>query len=169
MPAQPHRTHEPSAIKTIALATLVAGTLDIIAAVVNYYIGGGREPIKIFYFISSGVFGYKEALAGGKLMAIYGLLFHYILAFIFSFFLFIVYPYLKKLLKNSIIIGLLYGLFVWVVMNKIVLPLSNTPKMPFNWNNAIIAMLILMFMLGLPMALIMDKHYSKLDNGSYHR
>jgi len=153
------RLHEPSALKTILLATLIAGTLDILAAVVSYSINGGR-PINILYFIASGVFGKEVAYRSGEWMAFVGLALHYLIAFLFSLFLFLVYPWVKSFLKNKILIGVLYGIFVWLVMNRIVLPLSNTAALPFKIKGAIIGCLILIFFIGLPIALIVDRHYS---------
>ena len=160
-PAQTYKLNERSALKAILLATLIAGTLDILAAIVSYTIKGGKEPVKIFYFIASGVFGKDMAYGSGSGMAVAGLLFHYMIALLFAIFLFFVYPSLKSFLKNKIVIGLLYGIFVWLVMNKIVLPLSNSPALPFNVKGAVIGALILMFCIGLPLALIIDKFYSK--------
>ena len=93
-------------------------------------------------------------------MAICGLLFHFLIAFLFSLFLFLIYPKLKQVLKNKFLIGLLYGVFIWLVMNKIVLPLSKAPKLPPDLKRDLIGMLILMFLVGLPIALIVDRHYS---------
>src|SRR5256885_5287992 len=154
------RLDERAAIKTILLATLVAGTLDALAAIINFSINGGKNPVRIFYFIASGVFGREAAYSGGTLMAICGLLFHFLIAFLFSLFLFLIYPKLKQVLKNKFLIGLLYGVFIWLVMNKIVLPLSKAPKLPPDLKRDLIGMLILMFLVGLPIALIVDRHYS---------
>jgi hypothetical protein len=154
------RLHEPSALKTILLATLIAGTLDITAAVISFMANGGKEPIKILYFIASGVFGREIAYGSGQWMALLGLFFHYVIAFVWSVFLFLIYPWVKSVLRNKILIGVLYGVFVWVMMNKVVLPLSNTPAMPFKIKGAIIGCLILIFFIGLPIALIVDRYYS---------
>ncbi len=157
------RLHEPTFFKTILLATIIAGTLDITAATVSFMLNGGKDPIKIFYYISSGVFGKEIAYGSGKWMALAGLLFHYLIAFLFSLFMFIIYPWVKSLLKNKILIGVLYGIFVWFVMNKIVVPLSNTPPpaAPPPIKNQIISCLILIFCIGIPITWIANRYYSK--------
>ena len=159
-PSTAVRLHEPSALKTVLLATLIAGTLDITAAVIQFSINGG-QPIKIGYYIASGVFGKEVAYGSGEWMALVGLFFHYVIAFIWSVFMFLVYPWVKRFLKNKVLIGVLYGIFVWVMMNRVVVPLSNTQKFPFKLQGAIIACLILIFCIGIPICLIVDRYYSR--------
>jgi hypothetical protein len=157
------RLHEPTAFKVILLATLIAGTLDITAATVTFMLNGGKDPIRIFYYIASGVFGRDIAYGSGKWMAVAGLLFHYLIAFLFSLFMFFVYPWIKSVLKNKILIGVLYGIFVWTVMNKLIVPLSNTPT-PANppaIKQQLIQCLILIFCIGIPITWIVDRYYTK--------
>lgn len=163
MPAQ-STYRRSSAAKTILLAGLVAGVLDILAAIISYYIRTQKEPTKLFQFIASGVFG-KDAFTGGTTMVLLGLLFHLILAYIFAIVFYLIYPKIKLLSKNRIITGLVYGVIVWVIMNLVVLPLSNTPKLPFDAKQAAIGMAILMVCIGLPISLIVHKHYRR--NAAY--
>jgi uncharacterized membrane protein YagU involved in acid resistance len=64
----------------------------------------------------------KVAFKGGWAMAVYGLGFYYIIAYCFTTAYVLLYPYLPFLKKHKLASGLLYGLFVWLVMNRIVLP-----------------------------------------------
>ena len=158
-----------SAIKAVLTAGFVAGTLDIIAAITLRSIQVGKIHITpVLKFIASGVFG-REAFKGGTNMALYGLAFHFAIAFAFAISYFLVFPYIPFLRKQKIISGLLYGLFVWVVMNRVILPLSNTPPIPFKFNaGSLIHIAILMCFIGLPVSLITHKYYSsktKLSNG----
>jgi uncharacterized membrane protein YagU involved in acid resistance len=159
--ASAYKVYEPSAVQTIVSATLIAGSLDIIAAIISFLAKGNKEPIKIFYYIASGIFGKEMAYGSGTWMAFLGLFLHYMIAFIWSVFLFLVYPWLKPFLKNKVVIGLLYGIFVWVIMNRVVLPISNTRPSPFSIQGAIIGCLILMFCIGLPISLIVDRYNRK--------
>jgi uncharacterized membrane protein YagU involved in acid resistance len=158
MPAQPTNRRN-SAANTILLAGFVAGTMDITAAIIHYYIRTQKEPTKLLQFIASGVFG-KDAFTGGTTMAMMGLLFHFMLAFIFTIVFYLIYPKIKLLSKNKIVTGIVYGAIVWVIMNRVVLPLSNTPKLPFNPTQAAIGMAILMVCIGLPISLIVSRHYA---------
>lgn len=142
----------------IIKAWLVAGTLDILSAFTHYYIKTGKNPFKVLNFVAGGVFG-KAAFTGGTVMACAGLLFHYAIAFIWTIFFFIICPGVISIFKSPFVTGLIYGIFVWAVMNFVVVPMSALPKGPFNISNAIIAMLIIMFAVGTPISIIINKFY----------
>jgi hypothetical protein len=149
------------AFKAILLAWIIAGTLDILAAIIHFMIKSGKSPDIIFKYISSAVFG-KDAYAGGNTMIVYGVLFHYLVAFLFTVFFFFIYPYLRGLIRNTVITGLLFGVFVWLVMNLVVVPASLINKQPFTAEGVITGMLILMCCIGLPLALVIHRYYSKI-------
>jgi len=142
----------------ILIAGLVAGTMDGLAAIINFLANGGKKPESIFKYISSGLVG-KKAYTGGNTMILLGVLLHYFIALSFTAFFFLLFPKIKWLQNNVVIGGLIYGLFVWVIMNRVVVPLSLIPPRPFVWKSAIINMLILMVCIGLPAALLAKKHY----------
>ncbi|HYM94398.1 MAG TPA: hypothetical protein VET23_09690, partial [Chitinophagaceae bacterium] len=75
---------------------------------------------------------------------------HFCNAYLFTIFFFVIYPKIKMPPKNSIITGLLYGCFVWLVMNLVVVPMSHTPKLPFNLTQTIPEVVFLMACVGLP-------------------
>lgn len=139
-----------------------AGSLDILSAFVSYYLATRTNPLKVLNYVASGAFGKTAAYGGGAGMALLGLLFHYLIAFAFTLFFFWVYPRIKLAVVNKFLLALIYGLFTWLVMNKLVVPLSNiVPPASFNWGNAIKNMVILIFMVGLPISLGAEKYYSK--------
>lgn len=149
-----------AAIKTILRAFLIAGTLDIIAAILlNGALSGSIRPLRILQGVASGIFG-KDAFTGGNAMALYGLLLHYCIALLFTIAYFLVFPYLTFLRTHKVLAGLLYGILAWVIMNRIVLPLSNVPMGPFRWDRALLNMVILMLMIGLPISLIVHRYYT---------
>ena len=83
-----------TALKTILWSGFVAGALDILGAIVIYsFIMGKGTPEQILQSVASGVFG-KDAFAGGATMAVYGLLFHFIIAYCFAIAYFVWYPLL---------------------------------------------------------------------------
>jgi len=146
---------------TIFLSGLIAGTLDILAAVIIYAVVLEKTTaIKILQSIASGVFK-KEAYTGGPQMAWYGLGLHYLIALIFAWFYFIIYPYLPFLKKNVILSGILYGILVWIIMNLIVLPIAFPllPEKHFDFP-LLLSILILIVCIGLPIASITRKYYS---------
>jgi len=152
-----------TASKTILLAGFIAGSLDIITACTQYYITTGKNPVRVLNYVASGVFGKETAYAPGVGMPILGLLFHYIIAFSFTIFFFWLYPKWKALAWNKFLTAFCYGLFVWAVMNLLVVRLSQTPKGPFDISKAGIAAAILICMIGLPVTFIVSNYYSKKE------
>ena len=148
-------------LKIIVKAGLTAGTLDAMAAVANYLIAtSGKSPVKVFQFIASGVFG-AEAFAGGLPMALVGVFFHYAIASSWTAVFFFTYPRAKVFSKNLYATGTLYGLVIWLVMNLIVLPLSNVPQMQLTFVNSLLGVAILMACVGIPVSLIIGRYYVK--------
>jgi hypothetical protein len=142
--------------KNVLLAGLAVGTLDILSAFTDYYISTGNGPSGVLSYVASGVFG-KDAFSGDGKMIYFGLLFHYVFAFLFTLIFFLIYPKIGWLYRNRILTGFLYGLFIWVVMNLVVVQLSNAPHVPISAIDPLKAMksyLILVFMIGLPLSFI---------------
>ena len=160
MQAANSNQHSNAAVQTIIKAGLLAGTLDITTAFIHYHIKTGKGPFGVLNFVASGFFG-KAAFEGGTPMALWGLLFHFIIAFAWTIIFFFLYPSIHLVSKNKIVNGLLYGIVIWAVMNLAVLPLSNVPPFQFDITKAIIAMLILMLAVGLPVSIIISRYYEK--------
>lgn len=156
-------TKSSSPTKTILWSGLVAGVLDAVAGVIVYYIFFAFNPFKVLQFIASGIHG-PEALNGGVLMIIAGTLYHFIIAYACAVVYFFLYPRVALLRKNISIMGLLFGLAIWLVMNFLVLPLSNIPKSPFDINLAIVGVIWHMVLVGLPIAIITSKYFQKNEN-----
>jgi magnesium-transporting ATPase (P-type) len=151
---------ERSAFKTIVIAGLIAGTLDILAAFINSYLANNVKPGIVLKYIASGVFGKEQAFGGGTPMIVYGLIFHFLIAAIWAVFFFLIYPYWSMLVKNKYVTGVLYGIFVWCAMSLIVLPMSNVPGTGgIKFPGAFISMGILIVAIGLPISIIVHRHY----------
>jgi hypothetical protein len=139
---------------------LLVGTLDLSAAMIQTILANGNIQ-RLFQFIASGAFG-KEAFDGGWSYAIYGVLFHYIIAFIWTIIFFALYSALNLSRFNKILVGICYGVVIWFVMNRVVLPLSNITPRPFDLTKSLIAASILTVAIGLPLSFIA----SRTNNGS---
>jgi uncharacterized membrane protein YagU involved in acid resistance len=61
--------------------------------------------------------------------------------------------------KNKYIAGLLYGIFVWIIMNRVVIPLSEIQQRPFDLKGALTGMSILMVAIGLPISILTHRYY----------
>jgi len=145
-------------LSTILTAGLVAGILDGAAASIQFMINsGGKSPAIVFKYISSALIG-KEAMAGGTGMVILGILLHMLIATIFAAIFFFLYKNIHWISKHIFVSGIVYGILVWVAMTRIVIPLSKIPRpKSFDITKAFIAVLILIFCIGIPIALITHK------------
>ncbi len=144
----------------IVKAGLIAGTLDILTALVMFFIKTHKDPMIVFQYIASAAFG-KVAYTGGAGFIIAGLLFHYIIAFSFTILYFFLYPRIRFMQNNPLLAGLLYGIFVWLIMNEVVLPLTRLAPIAFNLQSAITGTIVLMLAIGLPVSLITHNYYSR--------
>ncbi|WP_160718129.1 DUF1440 domain-containing protein [Chitinophaga solisilvae] len=145
----------------ILVTALVAGTLDIISACVQFVLITGQPFTKVLVFVASGFFG-KEAFTGDPVtMMWWGLLFHYLIALTFTTIFFLIFPRIPELLRYPAASGLVYGILVWLIMNLLVIPLSQIPPRPFRLGNAVIGMLIIMVMIGLPIGLLAGRYYKR--------
>jgi hypothetical protein len=145
----------------ILKAGLIAGTMDILAACILVYIRTGHTHLTgILKFIASGVFG-KAALDGGGSMIFAGLLFHYLIAVIFTVFFFWIYPKIRIASENRFVTAVVYGIFVWCVMNLAVVPLSHVSSRPITLSNALINTGILILCIGIPVSYFAHAHYRK--------
>jgi hypothetical protein len=143
----------------ILVAGLIAGTIDILAAII---ILAGGNAVGTLKFVASGAFG-KAALDGGNEMAAFGLLFHFIIAMCWTAAFFILYSKLPFLKWNKWLNAIAYGLFIQILMSFVVLPLTQIPPRPFNWVSFLENAVILMFSIGLPVSLLADRFYRKSE------
>jgi len=161
MPSQMKYPLKKATFGIILSAGLLVGTLDILSAFVDYYIGTGKNPFGVLKYIASGAFG-DSALSGGACMMITGLFFHYIIAFSFTVFFFWLYPRVPFLAVNRILTGIGYGIFIWMLMNLVVVQLSAAPHSPIPAMKpfkVLKSMLILIFMIGLPLSFIAYNYF----------
>ena len=154
---------KPSTTKTILWATLVSGSLDALAGVIVYLALFGYNPFQVLQSIAEGIYG-PAAFKGGLLTVSAGLVLHYLIAFVVSILFFYAYPKIKILSKYNVVSGLLFGAAIWLVMNLVVVPLSNIPASPFNPLLAFLGISWHMVLVGLPIALITKAFYTSTEN-----
>ena len=114
--------------KTVLLTGLFVGLMDLILAIVSQVVHSGKYPDKMLNYIAGGALGLQTALAGGNGVQLLGLFFHFFIAFSFTLFFFWIFPYVRFLAYNKYLIGILYGIFITLVMGQVVVPLSRLPK-----------------------------------------
>jgi hypothetical protein len=153
------RSRMRSAPKTVLYTWLLAGTLDITAASVYYTLTYGISLAQLYQNIASGVFG-DSAFEGGTPMACLGLALHYAIAFVWTLFFFVAFPRIKLLRMNAFASSAAFGIFIWLVMNLVVLPLSRVSPSPIRLVPALIGAAFLVFCIALPNVLIIGKFYA---------
>jgi hypothetical protein len=162
------RTSGGTFVKAILLVTAIAGALDIIAAHLHMWAATGRFPAALLKAIAGGALGRQRAMEGGASMMALGLFFHFAISFAFTLLFFLLFPRVALLRKNIIAVGTAYALFVWSVMNYIVLPLSALPWRAPNFSNihTYIGCIVLIVIFGLPIALGAARFYKQQQQRS---
>ena len=140
-------------IRTIALATLVAGTLDILFAIC-LTLFFGRDPMTMLRYVASGPF--PPATEWGAAGSILGLAVHFALMWVMATFYFVATRIRPDLVDKPVVGGIAYGLVTYVAMNLIVVPLrfGNWPPTPRSVATQLFAHIVLV---GIPIALIVSK------------
>jgi hypothetical protein len=148
-----------SLCNAIILAGSLAGLLDGSAALLLFKARGAKNPLTLFQYIASAVYG-KEALTGGGVMIALGILLHFFIAMSWVAIYFLVFPYIKWLDLYPFAGAMLYGLLVWVLMNLVIVRLSKAQPRPFSWPMVFINMAILILMIGVPTAYLSRSFYN---------
>lgn len=153
-------------LRTILSAGLLAGVLDGIAAAAQAYLMRGMNPVNVFQYVASGALG-RSAFDSGWLTAGLGIVFHLAIALSWAALFFFAYPWFPFLAKSRVLNGVAYGLLIWLTMNLLIVPMSRIPARPFVLQNIVIGMLILMVMVGMPIAFIVPKYYARRQHGAH--
>jgi hypothetical protein len=145
-------------LRPILLATLIAGTLDILSAF-TFAGMAGMSPRAVLGFVASGPFG-DAARSGAGLWWLAGLAVHFaIMACMAGAYMFVA-PRIPALLRHPVSAGLAYGVLLWLIMYWLVRPL-RWPDMPLPhtlWgiSNALFSHCLLV---GLPIAWIARRNF----------
>lgn len=150
--------NQSSASKAIFWGGLIAGALDLTGACVASWLRAGVTPVRVMQSVASGALG-SDAYTGGAKTAALGVVLHFLIATIWTVVFYLASRKLRFLLGQPIVWGLVYGVIVWVFMNFVVLPLSRfpPPRTPPTLTGRAIGLLIIMFCIGLPIALIVRR------------
>ena len=134
---------------------LIAGTLDITAAFVNWGLKGAG-PARVLQGIASGWLG-PDSFSGGWATVVMGLAFHFLIALTAAAVFYFASRKIGFLLSNVYAAGALYGVLVYGFMYWVVIPLSRAQRGPFSWPATIVAVITHIVCVGLPIALAVKK------------
>ena len=138
-------------LKPIAIATAVAGTLDILFAMI-LTLALGREVPAMLRTVASGPF--PAAASMGTAGAILGLAVHFALMAIMAAAFVLFVRWKLERLETPYRTGIAYGLLTYFVMNWVVVPLrfaAPLPPKPLSIATQLFAHIVLV---GIPFALI---------------
>lgn len=153
--------NDRSPFPTIVLAAFLAGLLDLVLAIIVYSVFLDKTTaVKILQSVASGAFG-KAAYEGGIKMAALGIVFHFAISLMFTLFYFFIYPRLAFLRQHGVISGMVYGIFIWMVMNLIVLPIAFSGMLPMEPGATMIGISIIILGVGLPISLIAHFYFTR--------
>jgi hypothetical protein len=143
---------KPKAYRAILVGGLAAGVLDISYAFVASGLRG-HGPVTVLQSVASGLLG-RAAFEGGLATAALGTALHFFIATTAAAVYYAASRQLDLLVRYAVVLGMLYGIAVYLFMNFVVLPLS---AVPFTGPRAIgpfVAGLVgHMLLVGLPIAL----------------
>lgn len=137
--------------RNIALATLVAGTLDILYAALMSSIFG-RGPATMLRVVASGPF--PSAKDMGFVGSILGLIVHFTLMGIMAAAFVLATRNRPSMVAKPIQWGIIYGLVTYVAMNWVVVPLrfgTSLPPAPSSIASQLFAHVVLV---GIPIAMV---------------
>ena len=137
--------------RTIAIATLVAGTLDILFAMI-LTVWFGREIGGMLRYVASGPV--PSATDMGTAGSILGLVTHFALMAIMAAAYVLAARARPSMLAKPIQWGIVYGLITYVVMNWLVVPIrfdTPLPPSPLSMATQLFAHIVLV---GIPIALV---------------
>jgi hypothetical protein len=141
-------------LPAILVGGLIAGVLDLTAALAWGALKAGVKPILIMQSIASGLEG-LTAFQGGWRTAALGVALHFLIALTAAAVFYVLSRKLTFLVRHAVVSGLLYGIAIYFFMTYVVVANSAFPFKggAFNLTNFIASNLTHMFCVGLPIAL----------------
>jgi hypothetical protein len=136
-------------IPAILAGGLTAATCDFIAAMLIYHL----PAVTVGKAVARGWFGQEKAMSGGLDVAAIGVVSHYAILLVAAA-LFVTASLRFPILRHrAVIVGVLFGLCIYVVMHFVVLPLSNAGPGQPKGIQLVEELMGHMLVIGLPIAL----------------
>lgn len=146
----------PRLMRPILLATAIAGTLDI-AAAIGLTLWYGRRPVAdMLRYVASGPF--PPATQWGAAGAALGLATHFALMAIMAAAYMLAARERPALREKPVKWGLIYGLVTYAVMNLMVVPLRFPAAFPPSTRAIVTQLFCHIVLVGLPIAWIARRH-----------
>lgn len=142
----------PRCVRAILVGGAIGGAGDIAFALANAA-AHGMPPIELLQVVASGIFG-KSAFTGGLPMAVAGLAFHFLLSWLWAGVYVVASRRATWLAAKPWPSAMAFGVFVFLTMRLVVLPLSAFPfPVSFKPVPSLLDLLSHLFLFALPIAL----------------
>lgn len=139
-------------LNTVVKTGVIAGSVDITIAFLDAWGRSAVSPSAVLRFIASGLMG-QAAFTGGLWVVALGLAMHYLIALWWTLLFFWWYPFIHKWVSSWLWQAFFFGIFIWLVMHLLVMPLTRVPKLNFYGWNAVKGVVILMVAVAVPVAI----------------
>ena len=143
-----------NAVSAAVYGGLVAGTIDIFAPALIYWI----NPLGVLRFIAGGLVGRAAAKAGGLQSAALGLVLQWCMSILIAAIFIYAATRMAALVRRWIMAGIAYGIVVFFVMNFVVRPLSMHRDFPQMGVYDFVTNLAAMWVFGLIIAWFCQRH-----------
>lgn len=146
----------PTFLRPILASTLIAGTLDMLAAVAMTLLNG-RDPMGMLRYVASGPF--PGATAWATAGSVLGLAVHFALMAVMAAVFVLAAARLRALWEKPALWGVLYGLATYVAMNLVVVPLRFGTGLPTRPLAIATQLGFHILLVGIPIALAAARHF----------
>jgi hypothetical protein len=142
-------------LKPIAIATAISGALDILFAMI-LTVAFGRHIGDMLRSVASGPF--PTATGMGANGAILGLLVHFALMGIMATALMLIIGRTRAYLDHPVLVGVMYGLITYFIMNWMVVPLRFGTPLPPKTLSIVTQLFAHIVLVGIPMAYVARRY-----------
>ena len=143
----------PRALETIIQGGIAVALLDIANAMTFWWFYNGASPQVILQSIAAGLLG-PNSFAGGMSTALLGAFLHFFISCGIAAVFWFACQRMPILFQRPVTYGAIYGVIVYLVMNYVVLPLSQATPVPFIPSWFLASVLGHIVLVGIPVALI---------------
>ncbi|HYP15090.1 MAG TPA: hypothetical protein VEQ63_14270, partial [Bryobacteraceae bacterium] len=116
----------------------------------------GTKPMTLFQSIASGLLG-RSAYKGGMQAATLGAILHFVIALGAAAVYYAASRKVAILTSRPVMSGMAFGAGVWLVMNLLVLPLSQFGPVRFQLDSVLWGLAAHMVLIGVPIALSVQR------------
>lgn len=144
---------------------IVAGALDILYACLFWALKADLPPSRILQSVAAGLLG-EAAFRGGATTAALGLVLHFGIACTMALAYFLVARRWPLLVRRPVVLGMAYGLLLYVLMNDVVVPLSAASPGSSDPTWVALTVAVHVFFVGIPIAWFASRAATALPSSS---